>query len=272
MTSGGGLGGGPGEVDTLYIDVKARLDEFDSRMAEIERTAEQTGERAGSKLGNALSVGLKVAAGAALALGAGIGAFIADGFAGVTEGQEAVSQLETTIKSMGNTAGVSSEDLQAFAGKIQETTKFSAEAAIGAQSLLLTFGNIKAEGGVFDRATAAALDMAQALGQDANGAALQLGKALNDPVKGINALSRAGVSFSEEQKTTIKTLVKTGETAQAQRLILSELEKQFGGSAVAIFGEPGAWRPAGDILEHTPQGMETIVRLGEPVAARRKSA
>ena len=41
MTSGGGLGGGPGEVDTLYIDVKARLDEFDSRMAEIERTAEQ---------------------------------------------------------------------------------------------------------------------------------------------------------------------------------------------------------------------------------------
>lgn len=41
---------------------------------------------------------------------------------------------------------------------------------------------------------------------------------------------------------------------------------KFGGSAVAIFGEPGAWRPADDILEHTPAGMETIVRLGEQVA------
>ena len=42
---------------------------------------------------------------------------------------------------------------------------------------------------------------------------------------------------------------------------------KFGGSAVAIFGEPGAWRPSDDLLEHTPEGMETIVRLGEPVAA-----
>lgn len=41
---------------------------------------------------------------------------------------------------------------------------------------------------------------------------------------------------------------------------------KFGGSAVAIFGEPGAWRPSDDILKHTPEGMETIVRLGEPVA------
>lgn len=46
---------------------------------------------------------------------------------------------------------------------------------------------------------------------------------------------------------------------------------KFGGSAVAIFGEPGAWRPTDDILEHTPQGMGTIVRLGEPVAVRLKA-
>ena len=46
---------------------------------------------------------------------------------------------------------------------------------------------------------------------------------------------------------------------------------KFGGSAVAIFGEPGAWRPADDILRHTPEGMETIVRLGEPVAMSRKA-
>jgi phosphatidylserine decarboxylase len=43
---------------------------------------------------------------------------------------------------------------------------------------------------------------------------------------------------------------------------------KFGGSAVVLFGEPGAWTPSGDILAHTPQGMETLVRLGEPVAHR----
>lgn len=41
---------------------------------------------------------------------------------------------------------------------------------------------------------------------------------------------------------------------------------KFGGTAVAVFGELGAWRPDDDILEHTPQGMETIIRLGEPAA------
>lgn len=47
----------------------------------------------------------------------------------------------------------------------------------------------------------------------------------------------------------------------AQKAVLT-----FGGSAMAISGEPGAWRPADDILKHTPEAMETIVRLGEPVA------
>jgi hypothetical protein len=41
---------------------------------------------------------------------------------------------------------------------------------------------------------------------------------------------------------------------------------RFGGSAVVVFGEAGAWRPAGDILEHTEQNIETLVRLGEPIA------
>lgn len=42
----------------------------------------------------------------------------------------------------------------------------------------------------------------------------------------------------------------------------------FGGSAVVVFGEPGAWRPSADLLEYTPQGVETLVRLGDPVAKR----
>jgi phosphatidylserine decarboxylase len=41
---------------------------------------------------------------------------------------------------------------------------------------------------------------------------------------------------------------------------------RFGGSAVAVFGQPARWRPADDMLEHTKQGIETLVRLGQPIA------
>lgn len=41
---------------------------------------------------------------------------------------------------------------------------------------------------------------------------------------------------------------------------------RFGGSAVVLFGEPGAWSPSKDLIEHTHQGIETLVRLGEPIA------
>jgi phosphatidylserine decarboxylase len=43
---------------------------------------------------------------------------------------------------------------------------------------------------------------------------------------------------------------------------------KFGGSAIVVFGEPDVWRPADDILEHTPKGIETLVRLGDIIALR----
>jgi phosphatidylserine decarboxylase len=42
----------------------------------------------------------------------------------------------------------------------------------------------------------------------------------------------------------------------------------FGGSAIAVFGEADAWLPAEDVLSQTAEGVETLVRLGQPVAMR----
>jgi phosphatidylserine decarboxylase len=44
---------------------------------------------------------------------------------------------------------------------------------------------------------------------------------------------------------------------------------KFGGSAVVVFGESRKWSPCADILEHTRDGVETLVRLGEPIAEAR---
>ena len=86
---------------------------------------------------------------------------------------------------------------------------------------------------VFDRATAAAADLSAAGFGSMDGAAKMLGKALNDPEAGLTALGRAGVTFTDQQKEQIKTLVESGDTLGAQKIILGEVESQVGGTAAA---------------------------------------
>ena len=101
---------------------------------------------------------------------------------------------------------------------------------------LLTFKGIRNEVGkgnkIFDQATGIMADMSVALGQDTTTSAMQLGKALNDPIKGMTALRRVGVTFTEAQEKQIK-LQESGDTMGAQKIILRELRDEFGGSAKA---------------------------------------
>jgi len=145
--------------------------------------------------------------------------------------EEALAQLNATLKSTGSVAGLTSEELQKQASELQKTTTFGDEATVKLQSLLLTFTNIK--GAIFKDAVPAIQDLATKMGGDLQGATVQVGKALNDPIQGITALSRVGVSFTQKQKDVIKHLVETGKTAEAQKLILKELNTEFGGSAAA---------------------------------------
>lgn len=105
------------------------------------------------------------------------------------------------------------------------------------QAKLATFHSLAASageaGGAFDRATLAAQDMAAAGFGDAESNAVQLGKALEDPVKGITALNKSGVNFTEQQKKQIKAMTDAGDVAGAQDVILSNLEAQVGGTAAA---------------------------------------
>jgi uncharacterized phage infection (PIP) family protein YhgE len=76
--------------------------------------------------------------------------------------------------------------------------------------------------------------MSVVLNQDAKQGAIQLGKALNDPIKGITALSRVGVSFTEDQKKQIRAFQEAGDLTKAQAIILKELQTEFGGAAEAV--------------------------------------
>ena len=184
--------------------------------------------------------------------------------------QQALRQLEQRIVSTGGAAGKTGDQLAAFAGELQKVTTFGDEAIIEMQSLLLTFTNIA--GPQFDAATRAVLDMSVALGTDLKSSALQIGKALNDPVRGLSALSRAGVQFTDDQRELVKSLVDTGRAAEAQNLIIEEMQRQFGGAAEAATDTLGGaltqlGNAFGDLLEADGGGMNDAVAATRELTA-----
>jgi len=174
--------------------------------------------------------------------------FANDSINAFKESKQASAQLEAVLKSTGGAAGMTADELKDLASALEQQSLFEDEAIIGAESLLLTFTNIGKD--VMPDAISTVLDMSQALGQDLKSSSVQLGKALNDPINGITALSRVGVSFTEEQKEQIKAMQEAGDVAGAQKLILAELTKEFGGSAKAASDAAGGAEKTRDAMNN----------------------
>lgn len=173
------------------------------------------------------------------------------------EAQNALAQLNAVVRSTGGAAGFTVPELVAMSDEMQRTTTFADDQVQAMQALLLQFTRLS--GPEFQRAQQAVADMSIRLGRDLQSSALAVGRALNDPVRGLAGLSRAGVQFSASQAKTIAALAKTGRLSEAQALILTELEKRFGGAAAAArdtFG--GALTALGnafsDLFEASDQG------------------
>jgi hypothetical protein len=199
-----------------------------------------------SALGTAVGT---FAGGAALAgvraLGGAITGFLGDAIQESRDAAHGLAQTEAVIKSTGGAAGVTAAQIVDMAGALSHSTLFTDDAIQADENLLLTFTNLKngvgAGNDIFTQATKVSLDLAQAMGTDAAGGAVQLGKALNDPTAGISALTRVGVTFTDAQKGMIKSLQDSGDLMGAQKIILGELNKEFGGSAEAAAKADGGF-------------------------------
>lgn len=218
-------------------EVRIRVTAQDDASAAFKRAGD-----AAEGLGGRLKRVGEIAGGflAASVISQGIGAFtgfLKDSIGAAQEAARVDAQLEAVLKSTGHAAGLTANELKGMAKELQNLTNFDDEAVLGAENLLLTFTGIGRD--VFPAATKAVLDMSQALGQDLKSSSIQLGKALNDPIEGLTALKRVGVSFTESQKEQIKTLQESGDIMGAQTLILAELNKEFGGSAEAAVKADG---------------------------------
>lgn len=208
-------------VADLLIKIGADSYEFQQKTKQVEKGLDGLNKKltsVGTNLSTKLSVPL-------MALG-GMAVMAADG------AMKASAKVQQAIKSTSGAAQLSFKQLNAEADKLEALTLFDGDDILnGATAQLLTFTNIAGDN--FLRTQAVALDLATVLQGDLKSASIQLGKALNDPVKNLSALSRSGIQFSKEQTAVIKSLAETGRLAEAQALILDELERQYGGQAEA---------------------------------------
>ena len=145
--------------------------------------------------------------------------------------QRDVAVLTNGLKNLGLQGTPALDALQASADKLGKTTLFDQEQFTRGYALLTSFQQIGVSS--YERVATAAADLAQTTGQDLNSALLQLSKALEDPARRVTDLSRSGTVFTEQQKEQIKVLQESGDILGAQGIILSEIEKQYGGAAEA---------------------------------------
>lgn len=190
-------------------------------------------DRFGGKMGGvAKGVGTAFAGMGVAAFGFGVASVKA-----FMEAEQVAAQTGAVLKSTGGIANVTAKDVDTLSGSLSAMSGVDDEAIASGQNLLLTFTKVRNETGkgndIFNQATKAALDMSVAMGTDMTSASMLMGKALNDPIKGMTALTRSGVSFTQAQKDQVKAMVAAGDTMGAQKLILKEMETQFGGSAKA---------------------------------------
>lgn len=160
----------------------------------------------------------------------GVGIAVA-GIKAAADAERIAAQTDAVLRSTKGAAGVTREAVDELSASLSRVTPFEDDVIQKTQNMLLTFTSIGKD--VFPLATETALDMATALGGDSTQAAIQLGKALNDPIRGVGALRKVGVSFTEAQMKQIETLQNSGQLMEAQKIILKELAVEFGGSARA---------------------------------------
>lgn len=261
------------EIADAYVAVYARMPNVEKDITSAVDGASRSVEKSGTSAGSAYGKGFQgaaagfMASAGALFIANKVGDFVAESLQSLARIDTINTQTRSVIESTGGAAGVTAEHVEALAGKLENLTATEAESTQEGANLLLTFKNIQngvGEGNdIFDQATSSLVDMARAMGTDPSAAAIQLGKALNDPIAGISALSRVGIQFTDDQKSMIESMVEAGDVAGAQKIILGELNSQFGGS-----GEAYASSYSGqlDLLGHSFGTLgETVLSAVMPV-------
>jgi hypothetical protein len=183
---------------------------------------------------------------------AGVAAAVYESIKTFGEHQAIVAQTEAVLTSTGHAAGMTKDEVVKLSEKMMDLTGIDHDAILSGENMILTFTQIHKN--IFPEVTKTAMDMTAAMNggivtsEGMRQTAIQMGKALNDPVKGISALHRVGVAFTEQQKDQIKKLQESGDMLGAQTIILKELQTEFGGSSEKLGTFAGAFNYAKNMV------------------------
>lgn len=183
-----------------------------------------------SKMGDrSFAVG-RTAGAFGLATAAGLGLVVN----AAEESEIATRRLEQTFRTMGETDNKAAAASAAYASELQTRIGVEDEEIMMVQSKIATFKKVSDEtarmSGTFDRATAAAFDLAAGGFGEASQNAVLLGKALQDPAKGATALARTG-ALNKADIPLIKQIQATKGLGAAQEYVLKAVERQVKGQA-----------------------------------------
>ena len=214
----------------LFSKLTAKANELQGAMSKVPK---ETNRVKGSliSLGDLITGGLIT--GGLFALASSAKAFGAAAITEFTQAETALSKIKAQLTATGNVSGKTAEQLKALATKIEINVGIDGDQVLNeVTSNLLKF--VRVQGEVFERAQTNAVDLAQVMGGDLAGATNLLGKALDNPIKGITLLNKAGIGLSEATQKQIKDAVQSNDIYKAQNIILGEVEGRVKGVASAI--------------------------------------
>ncbi len=216
------------------------LDKAGRKNHEFERSFQQAGKR-----GREFGISVK---GLATSIAGSYAVIKATEFLKVSverweEHEKAVRQTAAVLKSTADASGETEASITRLSDTLERKNTVDRDVIRGGLDMELTFKGIRNEAGkgndIFNQTAQVTEDMAAAMAHGAvtadslQASTIQVGKALSDPIAGLTALRRVGVTFDEGQKKQIKTLVEHGHKLEAEKVILKELSSEFSGSAAA---------------------------------------
>lgn len=162
----------------------------------------------------------------------GAGVVIVQGISALDEFEVNLKRVNATIKATGEGVGFTGVQLRDEAESLALATLTSVDAVQKAQAKLLTFNRVL--GAEFEKSIRLSQDLAEAGFGSIESNAILLGKALQDPIKGMAALSRVGVTLSDTQKDLAQEAIAVGDIFAAQGIILDAVAGQVEGVAKAV--------------------------------------
>jgi len=245
---------------SLIVKLTAETAQFHQDMRAAADTMEQIGRRVQSAADLA-----RTALTAFLGIQVGSSSFRE--FLDVTEqAEQAQNKLNAVLRASGDSVGFTARKIELYSETLANSSLFNRREITDAAAVLATFGNVS--GDVFTKGLKLATDLSTVMGSDLHSAVVMIGKALNDPERGMTNLQRVGVQFSAAQKDIIRGFLQTNDLAGAQAYIIDALTKKFGGAGEAateglIGGIKGAKKAYDDFLESLGRTQQSSTVLGQ---------